>query len=122
MRVEILGVYPVDAPEPCHLIEVMVLDHQGPIDIGKFTQQIPGRPQENWQAPWDERVLDASGELVLLDPFPSNINAEGAVRLVFFFHYLSFDRPLITPAGNITVPEPRNRPTRLAVIEYRSPC
>jgi hypothetical protein len=122
MQIDVIGAYPVEAPESCHLVEIIVREHRGPIDVGSFTQHISGRPQDSWQVPWDERILDANGNKQLLERFPRDIIADGPLRLAFFFHYLRFDRPLITPAGEVALPPPTKRPDRLAFIEYESPC
>jgi hypothetical protein len=37
---------------------------------------------------------------------------------VFFLHHLSFDRPLLTPAGPVERPAPTLAPPRLAGIGY----
>jgi hypothetical protein len=95
----IIGVHSVDAFEPCHLIEVEL---DVPIDWGKVTQEVDGQPADNWQVPWDEQRLDDK-------------------RWVFFFHYLQFDRPLLTPEGPIPVPPKTPLPERLSGIEYETP-
>ena len=41
MHIEIIGVYPVEADEPCHLIEIMINRSEGDeVDLGQFTQEI----------------------------------------------------------------------------------
>lgn len=122
MRISFVGVYPVDAPEPCHLIELLISDCVGVIDVRDFTQEVPGQSQDYWQAPWDERVLDATGQHDLLGRFPQQINAHGEVRIAFFFHHLDFTRPLATPAGPVSVPAPSDRPDRLKFLLYEEPC
>jgi hypothetical protein len=123
MIVDVLGIYPVEAPEPCHIIELMIRGHVGVLRMGAFTQESRGQPRSNWQVPWDERVLSADGTKDMLGPFPSRIECDGtAVRLAFFFHYLDCDRPLITPAGELALKAPQERPERLAFLAYNSPC
>jgi hypothetical protein len=69
--VEVLGVYDVpEAPEPCHLIEIVV---PSDTDFAEITQADPDLPRTHWQVPWDERVLETVGD---------------SVQVVFFFHYL----------------------------------
>ena len=122
MRVDILGIYPVDAPEPCHLIELMVRDYTGVLDVGAFTQERLGQPTSNWQVPWDERVLSPDGSRDLLGPFPAKIQSDGTpLRLAFFFHYLDLRRPLITPAGELALRAPQEMPDRLAFLTYEGP-
>jgi hypothetical protein len=41
-RMTILGVHPIEADEPCHLIEILVEGHDADLDFGKFTQEVEG--------------------------------------------------------------------------------
>ena len=104
MPLIIRGVHPVESPEPCHLIEVELFD-RAEVDWGAITQEVPGEPQANWQVPWDERPLDCEER-----------------RWAFHFHYLDFTRPLLTPEGEIQLPEPTPVPEHLTGIEYEPPC
>jgi hypothetical protein len=123
MVIDILGIYPVESPEQCHVVELMIRGHVGVLDFGAFTQERPGEPRSNWQVPWDERVLSVDGTKDLLGQFPSKIESDGKpLRLTFFFHYLDFDHPLITPAGELALQSPEDRPDRLAFLNYESPC
>ncbi len=103
MAFKILGVHPIDADEPCHLIEAQ-LSNSDDFDWGAVTQEIASQPRSDWQSPWDERPID-----------------DTETRWVFFFHYLDPKKPLITPGGNVTLPKPTPIPTHLASIEYESP-
>src|SRR5688572_4981561 len=100
--IEIVGVYPVpEAPEPVHLIEVVVRDSPG-FDPAAFVQPDPDQPEENWQTAYDERALKESGDSPITDSFELSDRPdllEGDVRLVFFMHYLDLARPLMTPFG-----------------------
>jgi hypothetical protein len=40
---------------------------------------------------------------------------------VFFFHYLDLKKPIITPAGSLSLPKPTKQPAHLNDIEYESP-
>jgi hypothetical protein len=115
-RIEVLGVHPVEADEPCHLVELVVHDSDGQFDIGSFTQEIADEPQDNWQMPWDEVVLDSDGGSVVSGDSPS-----GDVRIAFFFHYLDKNRPLVTPFGDVDLPGETPRPDRLAFLDYEPP-
>jgi hypothetical protein len=115
-RVEPVGVHPVEADEPCHLVELLIYDVDGPFDIGSFTQETPGEPEHNWQVPWDEVVLDGAGEAVISDPSWS-----GVIRIAFFFHCLNQHRPLTTPFGDVVLPLQAPRPQRLASLQYEAP-
>jgi len=101
---KILGVHPIKAPEPCHLIEVVLDAPTSDYDWEKVTQETPGQPQSNWQVPWDERPLD-----------------DGGRRWAFFFHYLDCTRPLLTPDGSMPLPKPTRLPEHLKDIEYKEP-
>jgi len=57
-KITVLGVHPVEADEPCHLVELLVEGSDDELDFGEVTQEVKGQPQENWQVPWDERVLE----------------------------------------------------------------
>lgn len=122
MHIEVEGVYAVEAPCPCHLVEVVIRDYTGPIKLSEFTQEAPGQPRMMWQVPWDERVLNADGTEDVLGRFPRNIVADGnSVRIAFFFHLLDNARPLMTPAGNVTLPAATSWPQRLAFLTYETP-
>jgi len=93
----------VEAPEPCHLIEAELVGVDD-FDWGEVTQEDSTQPQANWQVAYDEQPLD-----------------ERRCRWVFFFHYLDFDKPLLTPEGPIDVPAPTPRPEHLWAVEYFEP-
>ena len=75
-------------------------------DFGEVTQESLGQPRMNWQAPYDERLLD---------------ELEGTARYAFFFHYLDRDRPMLTPFGPVEIPSPTPVPAHLQNIEYEAP-
>jgi hypothetical protein len=122
--VEVIGVYPVsEAPEPVHLIEIVVRDSPG-FDPGEFVQPDPDQPEENWQTAYDERALDAPGNSAITESFELSGRPElleGDVRLVFFMHYLNPERPIRTPFGDVELPNPSDWPDRLASIQYEEP-
>jgi hypothetical protein len=116
MGVTVVGVYPVeDADEPCHMIELDV-DSQDPFDVGQVTQEDSTLPRDEWQVPYDEHAVDTEGR----DGGEWSSHRRG--RVVFFFHYLRLDRPLLTPVGAVELPQPQKRPSRLESIQYESPC
>ncbi len=121
MNVEIIGVYVVDASEPCHLVELWITDHAGELVFGQFTQECPGEDRSNWQVPWDERVLNNEGTGDVMGRFPPHVIVDGKIRVAFFFHYLNFELPLITPAGTIHIPDAQVLPQRLSFIQYDQP-
>ncbi len=106
MPATIVGVHPVEAEEPVHLIELLVEGDVDAFDIGSVTQEVAGQPKMNWQAPYDERVLEES---------------ESKVRYAFFFHHLDFKKPLLIGSDSLLVPAPKKLPAHLQDIEYESP-
>jgi len=122
--IEVIGVYPVTADEPCHLVELRVRGVQSVFDFGGFTQEMPDTPRSNWQVPWMERILSADGVKVIADDSEISQRPElfrGDVRCVFFFHYLDAGRPLVTPFGEVRLTKPTDRPKRLSTIQYEEP-
>ncbi len=103
---KIIGVHSVGSDEPVHLIDLLVEGDTDRFDIGEVTQEVAGQPKSNWQAPYDERVIEES---------------DGKIRYAFFFHYLDFKKPLITPAGSLSLPRPTSQPALLKEIEYEAP-
>ncbi|MGD0654851.1 MAG: hypothetical protein ABSA16_10940 [Thermoguttaceae bacterium] len=124
-RAEVIGLYPFDAPEPCHLIEILVHNSQKVFDIGKFTQELTGRSRSDWQVPYGEKIVDLSGSRIIADPWMSDDKKpewwSNDVRIAFFFHYLDISLPLITPFGKIDLPQPRDFPNRLSFMNYDPP-
>ena len=116
MRVEVIGVYPIKAPEPCHLIELRFVDVEQPISFAGITQENRNQPRSSWQVAYDERWLDSEGQREIGSPDGTN------ARTAFFFHYLDFHKPLQTSAGSLELPLPSKVPDRLKFIEYLPPC
>ena len=121
MRADPVGIYLVNSTEPCFLVELWLRDVVEPIDFGEFTQEIPGQPRDNWQVPWDERILNDDGTAGESAPFPGPLQARGNVRVAFFFHYLDATRPLLSPCGPIALPPSTRLPERLRFIDYEPP-
>jgi len=121
MRVEPIGIYPIEAPEPCHLIELWLRDVNGEVNFSAFIQATPGQPSENWQAAYDEWLLSDDGTTGELAPVPGPVSAAGDLRVAFFFHYLDESRPLQSPCGTVYLPAASQLPTRLSFIEYGPP-
>jgi hypothetical protein len=120
MKVKILGVYAVDAPEPCHLVELQITDYVGSLNFADF-KQYKGADPMRAQVAWDQRVLDP-GTQDLLGRFPRNVKVSGELRVAFFLHYLDFDQPLVIPAGRVPLPAANIFPARLAFMKYERPC
>lgn len=120
MKITIIGVHPVGkAPEPCHLIE-LVVEGTGELVVGSITQPQPELSRENWQAPYDEYRLapdGRSGEPLGFAP----VDVHGQLRMAFFFHFLSLTGPLWTPVGPVALPRVTPRPRRLRFMMYEPP-
>src|SRR5437660_3320520 len=99
--VEVVGVHPIDAPEPCHLVE-LIWRSSAPLDFSAITQEDPNVRPDGWQVPWDERVLSQDSD---------------GVRYAFFFHYLQPDKPLQTAVGPIGLPETTRLAPHLQAIQ-----
>ncbi|MCC5786236.1 MAG: hypothetical protein JJU33_06005 [Phycisphaerales bacterium] len=124
MKVTILGVHPIEADEPCDLLEVLIEDAPRPIDFGHFVQAVPDRPAANWQTAYDERFLTTDGD-AFLDPDkpwsqPDLAACGGRFRVAFFMHYLDSDRPILTPAGSLKLPQRTPLPDRLKIVRYEA--
>jgi hypothetical protein len=121
VKVQVLGVHPVEeSDDPCHLIE-LELSGDGEFDVGTITQPQAGVPEADWQVPYDEHQLVADiGPAIPLDP-RQMIQVKGAVRLAFFFHDLAPAAALRTPAGPVALPSVSPRPPRLRFMKYESP-
>jgi hypothetical protein len=101
-RARIIGIHPVTADEPVHLVELEVAGSTDDFDFGEITQESPGQPRSNWQAVYDEREL-------------------GENRFAFFFHYLDTAKPLLSPFGPLSLPAETPIPEHLQGIEYEPP-
>lgn len=123
-QIEIIGVYPADAAEPVHLIELNVRGADTPFTVGEFTQEVSDQPRSNWQVPWMEQILNAEGTEVIVNSKEAWRKPDlfcGDVRFVFFFHYLDLRRPLRTPFGELVLPSESQLPERLSIIQYEEP-
>ena len=116
MRIDVIGVHPIEAEEPCHLIEILVADGSSTAAVESITQEVAGEPRENWQVPYDEVYLTAGGERV------HDSDSTSTARVAFFFHYLDLTRPLLTAAGPVSLPGESPRPSRLRFKHYEPPC
>lgn len=120
-NIEVIGVYPVEAEERCHLIELLIKTDRDAFDLGEFTQEIQGVARDNWQVPYDEYILNEKGTAGKLNDDMKSIRVNGSVRVVFFFHDLDIHRELITPFGNLVLPVESEKPERLNFITYEAP-
>lgn len=104
-EVKIIGVYNVPKKKNVHLIEILI-NTKDKYEIGEFTQEDPTADRLSWQAPYDECYLDYKG--IKLRKSKTN-------RFAFYFHYLDFNRKLLTPFGLFELPKSRKLPKRLNI-------
>jgi hypothetical protein len=123
-NVEVVGVYEVDADDPCALVELIVREADGPIDIGSITQEDGSLAPADCQVPYAEKFLDDEGAAVKHDPWDGPVDPMvwlGDVRVAFFMHHLDWAQPLRTPLGDVSLPAPTVRPQRLVFLTYLAP-
>ena len=117
MQIRIFGVHAVEeARQPCHLVELELIDRQGPLDVGVFCQPSRGGHE---QAPWMEHFVDGNG--IPGAEFFGEVDAGERVRIAFFIHYLEEDWRLNSPLGIIQLPPATPMPQRLKSIRYCAP-
>ena len=104
MSFKIIGVHPIESAAPCHIVEVQFASPPSTSGWNGVTQELSDQPRSNWQAAYDEQPLD-----------------EKENRWVFFFHYLDFNKPLLTPFGQVSIPAETPLPEHLKHIEYIPP-
>lgn len=118
---ELIGIYSVDDNSDVHLIEVQFNDTPNNIDVGQITQEIKGQSPENWQSPWDEKYLNEQGDEIIGD-YTDIPQDRLKTRLLFFFHYLDFTKPLLTQHGKLDLTNPTSLPERLrGKVKYEQP-
>jgi hypothetical protein len=100
---KVVGVHPLDAPEPCYLIEVE-FDVDCDIDWESITQPSEDVPPLEWQVPWDEQRVHGEEN-----------------RWAFFFHFLDPSRPLQSKNGVVEIPNITPLPSHLFYITYERP-
>jgi len=99
-----VGVQPIDADEPVHLIEVQIAPDQANFDWASVTQPGDNPDRSYWQAAYDERQVPGSPD-----------------RWCFFIHYLDPSKPLDTNLGPVVLPPVSPLPAHLRFIRYEEP-
>ncbi len=115
MEISAIGIHPVEAADPCHLVELMIRG-TGDLDLMDLTQETHGERRDNWQVPYEDHLLSADGTSGKYAPSP--LRVRGEARVAFFFHFLDLAAPLLTPSGPITLPAASPRPDRLNFMQY----
>ncbi len=123
-NIEIIGVYPIEDQEYVHLVELIIKDNTTSVNIVGFTQEIPGLPKSDWQAPFSEKILTEDGTVLIADSDKEAIDNKlwsGNIRFVFFL-FLDSNIPLSTPFGKLQLPKSSALPERLQnIIVFESP-
>lgn len=119
------GVHKVRCKEPCYLIEMSIIenDQEFKLQDVSFEAIIPPYGQRN-QAPFEEHFISEDGSEILGDysygwDNPNIFKTD--FRIAFLMHYLDFEKPLKTQYGDVTLPQPTPKPSRLKSIKYISP-
>jgi len=120
--INLIGVYKVIGQPNVHLVELYINAKHTDFDVGDFTQQQEGVDRLNWQAPWDEKYLNNEGTEIISSSFNLPKELTDTTRLVFFLHFVNFDKPLMTSFGCVDLMQPEPMPTRLSsIIKYEQP-
>ncbi len=117
-------IYPVAAPDPCHLVGISIRDGKGIFDVGSITQEDLSQPHDSWQCPYMERLISADGSAILTEPFEAEEDENkwiGDYRIGFFFHLLNTAKPISTPFGELSLPPESDLPSRLNDFTYEEP-
>ncbi|MCH2032292.1 MAG: hypothetical protein MK202_02135 [Tenacibaculum sp.] len=121
-KIELIGVYDVKENKNVYLVELGIKTNHENVVINKFTQAIDGKDRLDWQTPWDEKFLNIEGTRITGDYMDSPTDTSNFTRLVFFFHFLDFDKPLLTQYGELELSNPEKVPERISsIIEYQKP-
>ena len=123
--VAIHGVYPIDAPQPCYIVELTIRDCESELQFSQvlFDANVPPCGVRT-QAPFEEQFLSPDGSTILGNSRYGWTNPEvwqGDCRLVFLMHYLVVGDSLRTPFGNVPIPDFTDKPDRLRDVVYVSP-
>lgn len=115
---ELIGIYTIPNHNDVKLIELVIDENIADFDPRQITQEQKGQDKLDWQTAYDEKYLNDEGNKIIGDDFDKP-NGLTRFRLVFFFHYLDFNKPLICQYGLINIKQATDLPDRLSkIIEY----
>jgi hypothetical protein len=123
--VKIHGIHSIEAPHPCHLVELSIdsctkeCEHLAGIIYPVLIDGVASN-----QAPFCEHFLSYDkGEILgdFLYGWDHPEIWEDKVRVAFLMHFLEPDRKIKTPYGSIRIPNATVLPKRLESIHYVSP-
>jgi hypothetical protein len=109
---KLIGVYIVDNNPDVHIVEVSFNDSPANVKIWQITQEIERQSSDSWQSPWDEKYLDEKGEKIIGDYLDIPLT-KTTTRIIFFFHFINFSKPLLTQYGELHLSIPTQLPERL---------
>ncbi|MBN8603006.1 MAG: hypothetical protein J0M26_18355 [Planctomycetes bacterium] len=124
-EVRIHGIYAVDAPYPCHLVELSIFDGTEECEqLNGIVYPVMINGRKTKQAPFCEHFLSNDKGEILGDflygwDHPEIWTSE--VRVAFLMHYLQPGGTLETPYGGVKIPDATLMPKRLSSIKYESP-
>lgn len=76
----------------------------------------------NWQVPYEEKYLDPTGTEIIGSYLEEPEVLLTSTRIIFYFHFLSFEKPLQTQFGELNLIEAKNIPSRLSrLFNYEEP-
>jgi len=114
----IVGVYSVLDNTDVKLIEIIIEEQIDDFDPSSLTQQGKSKDKLDWQTAYNEKYLNLEGIEIIGDDFNLPIGLT-KFRLVFFFHFLDLNKPLISQYGLIKLVEESELPERLKnIIKY----
>lgn len=117
-----IGVYEIEEQKDVHLLELGIKTNYQNIDVEEFTQEQDGIHKMNWQTPWDEKFLNEDGTKITGDWMTSPDEKSDFTRFAFFLHNIDFDKPLLTPFGEVEILHPIKIPIRISsIIKYEKP-
>lgn len=123
--IEIHGIYAIDAPYPCHIVELSIRDcTEECMQLKGITYPVTVEGRRTEQAPFCEHYLSLDGNEILGNSGYGWDHPEiwsGDLRVAFLMHFLEPDGKINTPCGPMTIPPASVRPKRLASLKYVSP-
>ena len=120
----IVGIYAVDAHEPCHLVELAVESQKDSYSLSDIRFPTLVNYVRSVQAPYDEHYLSEDGLFILGNHTYTWDNPEFwqvPHRVTFFMFFLEPGKKLHTPWGLQEIPPSKVLPARLKSIKFTWP-
>ena len=100
---------------PLVVFELQLNDLDERFSFDDFTQPVPDRPRNQWQAGYDEAILSPDGSLVLARGI-SCTHGLCHGRIAFYFHFYDLQVPMKWSYGEFACPPVELLPKRLLPI------